>query len=252
MSLKPISTTLLQSCVSSIRPLISSISIPPPYSYASSEQLYSLPPPPYTTPESTWGKFIEHHCDVTGHYDRGVISRIDSHTPPSHTPISSTLISSLLSYPLTLSHHLPTVKSVTVLGARKEAMLPPRYWPRSLSRVSFVGPSCPSLPATKFKDTNFEYKTGFLEHPPPQSSSSHAVVMYHPGLGHSRHSNSWTSTLSLLKDHALQTRQPLMFTHYSTLDLNRDLPVIERTFGCEDANDFVVEVGENCWMDLKP
>jgi hypothetical protein len=209
----------------------------------------ALPPhsPPTSNTLNLWTNFIEQQCNI-GHYDRSLISIIDTHTPDDYIPLSTTIISSLLSYPMTLALHLPPTNNpyIIVVGARKEATLPKKYWSSSYQSFSFVGPACPPLRSCKEGSTSFHYSQGLLTSTPNEGE---AAVLFHPGLGHNLHKSGWLPALSILKDHTLRTSRPLLFTHYSQADLERDAVVVEEVFGSDERLE--VRVERNEWMDLK-
>jgi hypothetical protein len=80
--------------------------------------------------------------------------------------------------------HIPSPThnpSIVVVGARKEATLPKKYWSPSYQSFSFVGPACPPLRSCKEGSTSFHYSPGLLTSTP---NSGEAAVLFHPGLGH--------------------------------------------------------------------
>ncbi|GMI08235.1 hypothetical protein TrRE_jg2856 [Triparma retinervis] len=94
--------------------------------------------------------------------------------------------------------------------------------------------------------TSFQYSPGLLTAPP---APSEAAVLFHPGLGFPLHKDGWLRALELLQDHALRNSSPILFTHYSKADLERDAVVIEKFFGSDERLE--VKVERNDWMDLK-
>jgi len=81
--------------------------------------------------------------------------------------------------------------------------------------------------------------------PPPPNQD---VVLFHPGLGHPLHSSGWSETLTVLRSHVSSGKGELLITHYSPLDAERDLPVIDGFF---DGQTFDVSTEGNSHMELR-
>lgn len=150
-------------------------------------------------------------------------------------------VSQLLTYPLSLSRLLEQcdrgkATRILVLGARAEAILPPKLWyeailagprpPRPL-HLHFIGPSVIENPPIENRVMQLRWTRGFYHDiGMPCHSDIDAIVFFNPGLGSPQHRESWKKTLQDLYQQQQQMTKPVLITSLSAADAALDAQIL--------------------------